>query len=532
MHAQSPWCLALVSIALGLLFADRTFAEEDTAQIVERLYVGEDLGDTERFRQLMYVKAAIDTMEGKRRARKALVDALMHEHSSRRKALSILAEHGLAIEELRAEVFRLLEHADREIRCDAIRIAGLYGDEAGPVLPALLEAIQSDDAKICRSALKSISMIGITNRAVSDAVLASVLESNEKTKSEAVDALVALMPPAEWVAPALRQALLQSKANSSDFDYFRDTLARIVPDDYILFLLLNWEMSSRDPILHTSALYHFSRSANPQAYLRFFDDALTDDNVSVRTAAVVGLLRSNPRSPRWPAVASELLNDDSSPFIPQIIAFCVSRSSERNRLIPAFGEVLGKELELPGVIEAVANYGPSAKPLIPQLARHLRSQHRFLRCAAAKSLGAVDAERTVKASIRKFLEEWANDPSSYRIHETATVIDTAMVYNEQGLVVRELGKLLADGDHLDMYFEGLTKFGPESIEALPVLQTLLSDPSRDVRWKAAKTLGAIGAGAARAVPALRDRSENDSDLFVRWHSLEALTKIGPHSEGN
>jgi HEAT repeats len=59
--------------------------------------------------------------------------------------------------------------------------------------------------------------------------------------------------------------------------------------------------------------------------------------------------------------------------------------------------------------------------------------------------------------------------------------------------------------------------------AVPSLIIALSNPSRDVRWEAAKALGAIGDPSA--APALVEALE-DERFGVRWLAAEALIALG------
>jgi HEAT repeat protein len=62
--------------------------------------------------------------------------------------------------------------------------------------------------------------------------------------------------------------------------------------------------------------------------------------------------------------------------------------------------------------------------------------------------------------------------------------------------------------------------------AVPSLVKALSNPSRDVRWEAAKALGELG--DASAAPALVQALE-DERFGVRWLAAEALIALGPEA---
>jgi len=69
---------------------------------------------------------------------------------------------------------------------------------------------------------------------------------------------------------------------------------------------------------------------------------------------------------------------------------------------------------------------------------------------------------------------------------------------------------------------------PEVLKAIPSLTTALGSGSREVRFRAAQALGAIGKGATNAIPRLVS-STRDDDSGVRMCAVEALGRIGASS---
>ena len=76
--------------------------------------------------------------------------------------------------------------------------------------------------------------------------------------------------------------------------------------------------------------------------------------------------------------------------------------------------------------------------------------------------------------------------------------------------------------------KSLDALGDEAVEAVGALTRALDDESAKVRYRAAKTLAKIGPQAAPAVNALAARLQDDDD-DVRYYAAKALTEIGPQS---
>jgi HEAT repeat protein len=137
--------------------------------------------------------------------------------------------------------------------------------------------------------------------------------------------------------------------------------------------------------------------------------------------------------------------------------------------------------------ELLGEIGAPARAGVPALVTALRDPDAHVRTVAAASLGAIGPAAAGEAI----------PALSERLH----------------------------GDDRLAAIKALCGFGAEAKPVVPALIELLRDPSEEVRWNAALTLGKIGPGAQAAVPALI-AALKDTDANVREHAAESLGQIG------
>ena len=96
--------------------------------------------------------------------------------------------------------------------------------------------------------------------------------------------------------------------------------------------------------------------------------------------------------------------------------------------------------------------------------------------------------------------------------------------------LEDLAKQVSDRFFDNPYFESLTKITEKAKRAaIPYLSEQLGNDNWNLRWQAARVLGALGSNAKDSVPVLRAMTE-DSNSFVRYAAGEALERIG-HEDG-
>lgn len=167
----------------------------------------------------------------------------------------------------------------------------------------------------------------------------------------------------------------------------------------------------------------------------------------------------------------------------------------------------------------------AAAPAVPYLVKALSDSDRFIRWAAARTLGRVgpvQTELTVPALARLLGTQ-----------EDVDVRETA------GATLRRYGKaaraaipsLIADiananSESRESSIKALISVGPEAADAVPALQNALQSSVANVRKLAAEALGRMGPLASAAVPDLRRRLDDD-DNAVRIAASAAILSIVP-----
>ena len=142
------------------------------------------------------------------------------------------------------------------------------------------------------------------------------------------------------------------------------------------------------------------------------------------------------------------------------------------------------------VLRALSEYGPEAKPALPQLVAVLRDKQlpTEVRWNAARTLGKIrDAGSEAVPVLIEHLEDKAD-------------------------TVREHAA------------EALGDIGPNAAEGVPELVAVLSDPATRVRRDAVRSLGQIGQAARLAVPDV-EKLLDDPEEIVRQAAAKTLETL-------
>jgi HEAT repeat protein len=176
-------------------------------------------------------------------------------------------------------------------------------------------------------------------------------------------------------------------------------------------------------------------------------------------------------------------------------------------------------------VEFLENLGDDAVPAIPLLTESLADPDRFIRWAAARTLGNLPVEQAAPAvpPIARLLDDNDLDVrlTAAKALERLGPLATAAV---QALENKVLDKR-SDPEFRVSVMYALLSIRPENtLSAIPLYTQALADPDARVRRTAAEVLGRYGKAAAPAVPALRN-ALGDEDPEVRTRASDALLNI-------
>jgi HEAT repeat protein len=172
-------------------------------------------------------------------------------------------------------------------------------------------------------------------------------------------------------------------------------------------------------------------------------------------------------------------------------------------------------------IDALELFGTRAEPAIPALAAALGDRNKFVRWAAARTLGhmALGEREALPGLVRLIC-----DPD---LDVRIGALEALRRYGPKvAAAVPALTAALGRGDTEARLatLRALAAIGPAAEPSLPAVARALKNPDPRLRGEAARTLGTFGSAAAPFVAALREAME-DPDSDVRKAASEAILRI-------
>jgi HEAT repeat protein len=200
-----------------------------------------------------------------------------------------------------------------------------------------------------------------------------------------------------------------------------------------------------------------------------------------------------------------------------------------------------------GVVRALAELGPEARPVARHLERQLGSTKPRIRILSAMALWQIDRRRTAIDALRKEFKggtsfdwqwvSWALEQCGPGAARAAPNLVALLGSREEPVrrfalrALESIGRpavpsLVAGLKSPEARLrvesaEALGRLGPEADAAVPDLAALMSDTSPGPRASAARALGRIGLADEKSVSALR-KGVRDADRDVRLGSARAL----------
>ena len=433
---------------------------------------------------------------------------------------------------------------DRDRRQVVTRSAFALSQIGKTAIPALVEALKSDDTGQRAGAAKALAGMG------GDAVpaipeLIANLKGEDEVRRETVEALGAIgAAAAKPLTESLKAADARERAGAAMALALLGASAK--ESAPVIFDLLKTDSDPQVRIALLSALPKIG--LEPGAAVPALVAGIVDDNETVRHAAInalvpmragrdlaltalTALLKENNAAMRQRAArALGRMGPAATPAVPAIIE-AARTSSADSTLANALAEI-GPEA-LPAVLAALKDAPPAdaerllgllrgfGKPALPVLLEAFKNPTPQVRAAAARAVGAMGRE--AKAAV---------DPL-FALATDAEALPRAAAF-------RALVALEAPAEKLKPMLEtasrdaapevrragaaGLAGYGGGNAIGTAGLVDLLDDENPASRRSAIEGLGNLGAAAASALPALMERL---TDAELQIPAITAIGKIGP-----
>lgn len=379
-------------------------------------------------------------------------------------------------DKIAAGVIELLKNDDEVVRYRGAKLLGRLGRKAAPAVPKLTELLNDKIPQVQTAAIEALAAIGPAAKAAV-IELAKKLEAEDRVMArEAAQALQSIGPAAAPAAPALAKAL-DSDDSSLCIDA-ANALAAIGPEAL--------------PAIEAIAKHLGDTKAQREERIAL-----------LKAAAAIG----PPAKDAIPAVTKLLSEKDTTTRVAAV-------------------ETLGKIGS--GNADAVAKLG--------ELLKDQRNTPFAVQAAVLHALAGMGAAGKAAANDVKTYQEQTKDPPS-KVWASATLV--AMGSDADANAKTVLAALKDTAPALKSTrvaaIEATELLGPRAKPAVPDLIEALKDKSAvaradggQVREKAARTLGKLGATAKEAIKPLTDMLK-DSDRTARRAAVEALGLMGPEA---
>jgi HEAT repeat protein len=441
-----------------------------------------------------------------------------------------------------------LKSDNAAVRRQAIEAVGkVEGTEAVTVL---VDALKSPQADVRQNAVRVLGGLRINDKLVVLS-LAEVLKKDEddQARYQAAYALQLLGAGARPAAPALTQALADKNPQVCQTAFFALSAVQVDPVKAIEEHLKSPDLRLRMNVAVMTLQY--IRTDHPEA-LKILADALQEKDNEVRFRAAISLAQVGRAPGETVAVLTEALKDKNASVRVQAVNALAQLGKQAEKALPALVAAL-KDSDA-GVRRqacwAVGNLQADAKETLTALVGILKDDDAGVRQQALHSLwnrfreeGAphyIEALKDKDPNVRStavyyvsycravnkkyvatFLE-LAKTDASVNVRQAAAQALTAT--GEDGLpgLVELLAQKDANIQRTAMY--GLQQHGAKAKAAVPALIDIVKGSDVNLRWLAAQTLGAIGPDAKEAIPALTEAA-NDANQAVKVHAQQALQRI-------
>jgi len=414
--------------------------------------------------------------------------------------VNMLAEMGTSSRGLRTkngllrgfgpDLAHLMKHADPVVREVAARTLGRIDPEpevAVPALSGMLNAAQANERLAAAEGLVSLMRIVATN-----ATRSRSTTEVEATRADVVRVGCAVIPV---VARGLGDGQVEVRRRCAEtFEQVAQVLGKLASQQRLGTSEPDGTGSEKTVAAERAELLPVVLAMNSQGTVLF--RALEDKDAEVRLLArrtLEDLAKAPAASEPGTTPATGTGSIFPAEYNPSSQAGAEVVNASMRAKVPALAAAItSKDVrERREAIDMLETLGSSAMPAVQALVKALTDRDRFVRWAAARTLGKLGPV-------------------------------------ELGTTVPGLAKLLADSD-LDVRLtaaSSLEHYGPAARAAVPELIQAVSAADPEVRVATIRALGSIGPESRAAVPALRT-ALSDPDERVRQTSARALARLGP-----
>jgi HEAT repeat protein len=450
---------------------------------------------------------------------------------------------------------RRLAQGDEAERREAVQALLRIGPKAAEAVPALIHTLDDDETDIRESALDALARIGPAAKAAIPSLLRRLRDIDDVTYSKVVHALVEMDATDVEFARSLARDLSDPEHSGRQHAAV-NALQRLGRKAKAAVPLLRERLKDKGPLTRL-AVVNALQALGPDAAAAL-GEALKDDNQMVREAAARALWQLAPDvRGALPALQGAIKGQDQ--FLRHYAIITLGKMGPENlpTLLPLLKD--SNPAVRYSVTEALGHMGPGAKETIPHLIDALRYSKAHESNAEARRDDA-EVRRAASLALRGIglpavpaLVELLKDKN--RDDRIAAMDILANLGPQAKEVIPSLIVALNTNDPFEreQVTRTLVAIGKDALvpllkaaqdrnieqahrvvgwmraytkESIPVLRTMLDDPDREIRRRAAEALGMLGPLAKTAVPQLVSRLK-DKNPSVRHQAAQALRNIDP-----
>lgn len=441
---------------------------------------------------------------------------LSHENPAVRKtAAGVLCTIGPTARESVPALLRAMKDEAVWVRAWAgTALAAVVPNAPAASLNAITAALSDDDTRVRQSAAHALGRLGHRARRAIPQLTALLGDENPWTRSAALSALeqVGVEGHTEVVPPVL--ALLKGDKASWYTGDAAAVLATVGPAALsALVEALEDEQTAREAARAIIRLGEKGKAAIPA----LLNAARTHPDIhrTLRQSIFDGFVAFGPDA--IPHLAAALKDDDLRGWAIGALG-CFTEYPDK--VIPALLEELKHGPYPRAAAESLAVFGPAAKGAVPALDRLLNHKDPYARWDGIVALRKI--KPLTPADIPKLVERLTESSMESGLYNIE-----ALKHLGPGAAPALAGTLGSDGkDVRRRAAHTLGEFGPEAKPALPALRKLLRDEDVRTRVSAARAIWQIAEDTESAVPVLA-AALKDAEWILRSAILRTLGEIGP-----